>query len=100
MGTPTWLYYLFAVLMLAVAAYAWSSCRSSSADGRLGTGRRYRPHRHGRGHGRHVRPRMGLRTERRLGAGLRALLVWFIVRSIQSIQQLLDSTYLTRASTP
>ena len=69
--TPAWLYYLFAVAMLAVAAYGLvllAVSVSTSQERRLG--RRHRPPLHGSVHGRHVHRRLGLRLERDLGTHL------------------------------
>ena len=61
-GTPSWLYHLFGVLMLAVAAYCFVLLVVSVKARRLvGLGRRHRPHLHGDRHGRHVHHRLGIR---------------------------------------
>ena len=72
MGTPSWLYYLFGLLMLAVAAYCLAST-GPLGDGAppFRAGHRHRPHPHGGVDGWDVRLQMGLRAERRVGAHFR-----------------------------
>ena len=88
MGTPTWLYYLFGVLMLAVAAYCFvllvlsvTSRRSAGRDvdvshTLMGIAMA----------GMFV-PAWAFGPSGALGAAFAGLTVWFAVRSIQSIQR-------------